>query len=88
MVVTPVASSISSQGPASRIILRVNATETRLFAHPTGFVADAAIHLSWNRHKVVPPIDSVQLVNITPISLGLIYGRYIELVNGIINQQA
>ena len=60
MVATPVASSISTRpsDPASRIILGVNATETRLFAHPTGFVADAAVHLSWNRHKVVPPVDS------------------------------
>ena len=37
--------------------------------------------------SVVPQIVSVQLVNISTISLGLMNGGYIELVIGIINQQ-
>ena len=41
--------------------------------------------VSWDEHyKVVPPNDSIQLVQITPITM--VFAGDISIVNGIINQ--
>ena len=46
------------------------------------------LYCSYNNYKVVPQFVSVQLVQISTISLGLMNGGYIELVIGIINQRS